>query len=466
MNRQQRRAAQAQQRKRKAKKPREWPPGYIECVKEMARLIPKWLRAQPTTPDLQWHDKKDGVLVTGDLTGPAVKYLAASPDAERLLAWLDERTGKQGTVLQARVALGMLGLIESEDRPPPKATVTSPGMAALQKSFAESKEPQHVPPSPCPKCGRVLDCVSGGGGSEPAPGMFSVCLVCTGVAKFDADLKLQAVPDEELAALAPGGTRTARTAAAVHHSIATRQHAKRLCQATGGSMKIRTQDALGFFSSQMLGQIALRHVTKEEVQRLVQRTGGRMSGKAAALQLASDIAAQQMVQAAAYGVSRVPVDGTESAPGSVPPQTRSGDPAPNCSRCGALLGGAFGNVCMNCEVEPQERGLWWLSYAADGRGCAGVAIVELLGTQTVERAAAHARAMGLEPAGEWQIAGIQFPEEEEALGMQYAGRKLTTAEAESIFGAQSIKGFEEEHPHQQVDMSALGITATEAEFTD
>lgn len=50
-------------------------------------------------------------------------------------------------------------------------------------------------------------------------------------------------------------------------------------------MRLRTEDVLGYFSAQMLGQLALPHVAKEAVQRVALH-GSRASGKGAARQLA------------------------------------------------------------------------------------------------------------------------------------------------------------------------------------
>lgn len=94
-------------------------------------------------------------------------------------------------------------------------------------------------------------------------------------------------------------------------------------------MKLRTEDALGYFSAQMLGRIALPHVTRDEQQQLraVHRTRGLASGK----------------------MNRVPVDGTDSAPGPAPAADTKRDPAPTeeeeiwmCPGCRWADGHAYG----------------------------------------------------------------------------------------------------------------------------
>lgn len=103
-----------------------------------------------------------------------------------------------------------------------------------------------------------------------------------------------------------------------------------------------------------------------------------------------------------------------------------------------------------------RESFWWLSYADDHR-CAGVAIVRVTGEQSAKHAADVARALGLTPAGDWQVMGIQVPEEERALAERFAGRFLTIAEAESAFAAQSIKSFEAQNPDVSLDFGSAEI---------
>jgi hypothetical protein len=62
---------------------------------------------------LRWHEWGTTVFAGGL---DAAKYLAASPDALELLAFLDEKTEKQGTLLQAKVVLEVMGLKSKEAR--------------------------------------------------------------------------------------------------------------------------------------------------------------------------------------------------------------------------------------------------------------------------------------------------------------------------------------------------------------
>lgn len=86
---------------------RPFPPGYEKQIERMVTLIPQWVALQDTPPDLQWHRPGDTAFI-GPLRGGALKYLAASPDAIRLLEWLDDKTEHQCTLLQASAALGLL----------------------------------------------------------------------------------------------------------------------------------------------------------------------------------------------------------------------------------------------------------------------------------------------------------------------------------------------------------------------
>lgn len=210
-------------------------------------------------------------------------------------------------------------------------------------------------------------------------------------------------------------------------------------------MRLRQDSELGWLMLQLMGALCMPSVTRDAVLAapLMQ---GRKSGKAAALRFLED---------------SWPRADTDREAGTAQPQTRSPGPAlmggttASCARCGWPLGGMYGAVCMDCDVDPQDEmttstystteSLWWLSYADDQR-CAGVAIVRVTGAQTTEHAADVARALELTPPGQWQVMGLQVPEEERATAEPYAGRFLTTAEAVAAFAARSIKSWEEEHP--------------------
>jgi hypothetical protein len=51
----------------------------------------------------------------------------------------------------------------------------------------------HVPPSTCPSCGALLDAASARD-ARPSPGDYSICVKCLAVARFDAGLRLVALP--------------------------------------------------------------------------------------------------------------------------------------------------------------------------------------------------------------------------------------------------------------------------------
>lgn len=96
------------------------PPGYIACCNRLEQLIPQWIeqKSQERYLDLRWErwivDGKR-IVYAGALGGPTAKFLAASPDAEELLNWLDEQTGRQATLLMAKVVLEHLGIKARED---------------------------------------------------------------------------------------------------------------------------------------------------------------------------------------------------------------------------------------------------------------------------------------------------------------------------------------------------------------
>jgi hypothetical protein len=140
-------------------------------------------------------------------------------------------------------------------------------------------------------------------------------------------------------------------------------------------MRLRTEDALGFFSTQMLGQLALPSVAREAAARAVFIPRGRASGKAAAMRIAKEV---------------WPGAGTDSSTGLVPaadtkPQAGANlDPAAQFTErlgvcgCGApaeamsatlrILGGLHTRGYPKAEELPAE-GLRMLAlYLLDDRG--------------------------------------------------------------------------------------------------
>ncbi|HEV8502965.1 MAG TPA: hypothetical protein VGR63_15425, partial [Casimicrobiaceae bacterium] len=59
-----------------------------------------------------------------------------------------------------------------------------------------------MPPSMCPRCGRLADgAMEMGGDRPPQPGDLTVCINCVGVSSYDARLQLVRVDAPELAAM-------------------------------------------------------------------------------------------------------------------------------------------------------------------------------------------------------------------------------------------------------------------------
>ncbi len=87
----------------------EMPEGYKRCCDSVLALIPVWVQqeSQSRFVDLQWHDW--GTICYAGSLKDELGVLANSDDARALLAWLDEKTARQGTLLMAKVALEMLG---------------------------------------------------------------------------------------------------------------------------------------------------------------------------------------------------------------------------------------------------------------------------------------------------------------------------------------------------------------------
>jgi len=88
------------------------PPKYVALVKRLAALIPQWCSMHPTA-DLRWI-AWEGAVFCGNLQSPFLVHLAATSDAAKLLEWLDERTNREGTLLQARIALELCGRLAPE----------------------------------------------------------------------------------------------------------------------------------------------------------------------------------------------------------------------------------------------------------------------------------------------------------------------------------------------------------------
>lgn len=182
---------------------RELPPGYYDEIRNAAQLISDWYQAQPEPPDLRWvEERDDGTFMIAALDVP--QLLADSPEAFRLLAWLDEQTGRKLTIYQARWALRLCRALPMPDGSYYVAELKfeSKAMQVLQ-AFAADVEGKGTTAlaiaSPCGHCGKRLDNASGAPGERVEPGCYSICTSCGGLNRFDDEMRLVRVSDEELA---------------------------------------------------------------------------------------------------------------------------------------------------------------------------------------------------------------------------------------------------------------------------
>lgn len=87
-------------------------PGYVELVKRLADVANEWRAAHPQAR-LKFHEENvKATFLTGDLGGAYTRgYFADSEDADALLVYMDERTGKKASLMQAIFALSYLGWV-------------------------------------------------------------------------------------------------------------------------------------------------------------------------------------------------------------------------------------------------------------------------------------------------------------------------------------------------------------------
>lgn len=153
------------------------PPRYYEDIENAARLIVQWYHAEPTKPDLRWiEERDDGTFIVAALDAPGL--LADSPDAERLIAWLDEKTNRKLSVYQARWALRMCRALPMPDGSyyGEELKFESKAMQVLKRFAAdvEGKGTSALPlgGAPCGHCGTRLENASGAPGEVPEPGVL------------------------------------------------------------------------------------------------------------------------------------------------------------------------------------------------------------------------------------------------------------------------------------------------------
>lgn len=180
------------------KKAKDLPPAYTALIETLMGLIVRWCGEQPGLPDLRWLDPGDTLFI-GGLQGEAVKLLADSPDAFRLIEWLDVQTERKGTLFQATMALRLLGHLPGG--PEPEEVSESAAFRAIARFVSPSAKTNRMPPSACTGCGRSNDCATGEEGHRPEPGSFSVCGMCGGLNQYGDDLSLLPVTEATLEAL-------------------------------------------------------------------------------------------------------------------------------------------------------------------------------------------------------------------------------------------------------------------------
>lgn len=92
-----------------------FPPEYFAAIGTASALIRVWVAAEPEPPELRWLVFDQGKTFIAARLDVGASYLADSPDAFRLLEWLDERTGRQLSLNMAGWALRLCGLMPMPD---------------------------------------------------------------------------------------------------------------------------------------------------------------------------------------------------------------------------------------------------------------------------------------------------------------------------------------------------------------
>lgn len=215
MNRKDRRAQRAQERKarrpafqagQRAAEKGEVPPQYIEDTGRIAAAMLAWLAAEPTLPDLKWHDMMaTDTMIAAPLAGEWLEYLAATPDAIRMLEAVDAATKHVGSLYQATVALKLISQLPGGPSwLQPRTRYESQGAKEL-RSLGETwgDESLRIATTPCGHCGVDITGASSSSGERPTPGGLTCCIECGGFSEFDAELRLVPLSAEAFAALEP-----------------------------------------------------------------------------------------------------------------------------------------------------------------------------------------------------------------------------------------------------------------------
>jgi hypothetical protein len=180
-------------------------PGYVADTQRLVEAFELWQRLHPMERPV-WQDTEATLVMGGAIDDEHMRgYIAGNDAAHRCLLWVDEHTGKMGTLMQVQFVLSHLGWTT-----PPvgafdafAAGTGSRAFRALERAALEHCRPGgsvegRVPDSPCGHCGLELGRATHVDGWAATPGQLAVCRGCAGVNRFGADMSLVKVSDEEL----------------------------------------------------------------------------------------------------------------------------------------------------------------------------------------------------------------------------------------------------------------------------
>lgn len=206
-----------------------FPQGYYDEIEKAAKVIFEWVSSQTPKPDLRWiEQKEDGVFIAADLDLGA-GYLADSPDAFRLLAWLDQKTDRKLSLNQATWALRRCRALPMPDgtyygtEKRQESEAYRGLLQVLDKAKGEGLESDRIKGAPCPHCGKLLDAASSASGHRPNPGDVSMCIYCAGALQFDDELQTKGLSDEQIEAFDPASRDHLREMQALLRSAMARK---------------------------------------------------------------------------------------------------------------------------------------------------------------------------------------------------------------------------------------------------